>query len=61
MNIRIAIAGLVWMTLAACISIQTNDKATSATGASPTYTNHARLLVYRNGDNNKHPVTTQND
>ena len=66
MNIRIAIASLIWLTVAAGLWIRADQGANAAplatsTGAGPNYTDHANLLVYRDADNSEHPVATRED
>ena len=66
MNIRIAIVGLVSIALAACAFVRSPRRADAAplagvTENSPAYTDHARLMVYRDAEEREHPVTNRED
>src|SRR5690242_17341728 len=53
---RIPSLSAVWLFVAAAPLIWGDEKH-----AGPTYTDHSRLMVYRDADNNEHPVRTRDD
>src|SRR4029078_9362248 len=73
MNIRIAVVGLALLSLAAGLRQWTHPRgpmlfasvSAATLGGSnesaSTYTDHARLLVYRDAENKEHPVNTRED
>ncbi len=67
MNIRFAIVGLGLVLLGVGLGdARAHRRADAAplagaTENTPTYTDHARLMVFRDADNKEHPVTTRED